>query len=451
MKPVMITPDGPRCQPPSPRARRRPLVYNVIMRRLLTILTFAVAIGGTTGRTCSGAAVPANGDSTGRHLLRPADLPKPFATSSAMNPPRVVPKPDGARLRLPAGFEGFEAAGRFDTPRQMRLSPNGDVFLAESGGGRITVLKDMDGDGRFERRHAYARRLDSPFGMAFVPPFLYVAGSGSVLRFRYQPGDTVARGEPEFVTALPDGGHWTRDLLYDERANRIYVSIGSRSNCAEEPADRAVVLWFTPPGAERPPNGVTLEPFASGLRNPVGLALEPVTRTVWTCVNERDGLGDELVPDYATGLVRGAFYGWPYSYIGANPQPGELGKKRPDLVARAVVPDVLFEAHSAALGLDFYTGTAFPGRYRGGAFAAHHGSWNRRHRVGYKVVFLPFEQGRATGGYEDFMTGFSADPGAEQVWGRPVGILMDRDSSLLVSDDGADVVWRVRYVGAPAR
>lgn len=412
------------------------------MRRFpaIVILAAYVALSADAARSAPSGVVP------GVHHLRPADLPKPYATGSASNPPRVVPKPNGARLTLPPGFEAIEAARGFDTPRQLRLAPNGDLFLAESGGGRITILRDKDGDGRFEERHAWAQRLDSPFGMAFVPGWLYVAGPGSLLRFRYQPGDTTARGAAEFVTDLPEGGHWTRDLLYDDQANRIYVSIGSQSNCREEPPDRAVVMYFTP-ADPLPAGGVTLQPYASGLRNPVSLAMEPTTRAIWTCVNERDGLGDDLVPDYATGLTPGAFYGWPYSYIGSNPQPGELGKKRPDLVAKAIVPDVLFEAHSAALGLTFYTGTAFPERYRGGAFCAHHGSWNRSRRVGYRVVFLPLDKGRATGAYEDFLTGFSDDPGAEQVWGRPVGVLMDRDGSLLVSDDGGDVVWRVRYTG----
>ena len=405
--------------------------------------------GAATGKT--GPAGADSGASSGlrRYYLRPADLPKPNATASAVNPARIVARSEGDFLKLPPGFEAFEAANGFRMPRQMALLPNGDILLSESDADRITLLRDVDGDGRFERRWAWLESINRPFGIAPVGSYIYVAATDRILRCRYAAGDTVFEDEPEFVAWLTPGGynaHWTRNLLYDPAANRMYVSVGSRSNVGEEESMRAAVHAFTLPDVI-PEGGVPLELFASGLRNPVGLAREPVTGTVWTCVNERDGLGDDLVPDYATGLVAGGFYGWPYSYIGRNPQPGALGAKRGDLVARAIVPDVLFESHSAALGMAFYTGTAFPEHFRGGAFVAHHGSWNRSRRTGYKVVYLPFTDGKAVGGYEDFMIGFNPDATRSEVWGRPVGILVDDDGSLLVSDDGGDVVWRVRYRG----
>lgn len=422
---------------------RHPLDALLILALAATILTPACGRSADSGPPNNAAGVLRS------YHFRSTDLPKPNATPSAVNPARVVARSEGNLLSLPPGFEAFEAASGFRMPRQMARLPNGDIALAESDAGRITFLRDADGDGRFEKRWAWLEGIDRPFGIAPVDGYVYVAATDRVLRCRYSPGDTIYRDEPEFVAWLSPGGynaHWTRNLLYDPTTNRMFVSVGSRSNVGEEEAMRAAVHVFTVPTVI-PEDGVTLDLFASGLRNPVGLAREPVTGTVWTCVNERDGLGDDLVPDYATGLVAGGFYGWPYSYIGNNPQPGALSAKRSDLVARALVPQVLFESHSAALGIDFYTGTAFPEHYRGGAFVAHHGSWNRSRRTGYKVVYLPFVDGKATGGYEDFMVGFNPDAARSEVWGRPVGILMDDDGSLLVSDDGGDVVWRVRYRG----
>jgi glucose/arabinose dehydrogenase len=418
-------------------------------RAILTGLMLVAALSGCNSRAdtrpASGAASPA----LSTYHLRAADLPRPNATPSAMNPARVVPRSEGDFVTLPPGFEAIEAAGDFRMPRGMALLPGGDIALSESQADRITLLRDQDGDGRFERRWAWLDGVNRPFGIAVAGGFVYVGATDKIVRCRFAAGDTVFDGEPQFVTWLTPGGynnHWTRNLLYDAATNRMYVTVGSKGNVAEEEPIRAAVHVFTVPDVI-PEAGVTLSLYASGLRNPVGLAREPVTGTIWTAVNERDGLGDDLVPDYATGLVEGGFYGWPYAYIGPNPQPGALGTKRPDLVAQTLVPDVLFESHSAALGIDFYTGTAFPERYRGGAFVAHHGSWNRSRRTGYKVVYLPFENGKPTGGYEDFMVGFNPDPAAPEVWGRPVGVLMDDDGSLLVSDDGGDVVWRVRYVG----
>lgn len=375
--------------------------------------------------------------------VKPESLPKPLATGSAVNGPTLIRKPSGALLKVPKGFEVTEAATGFDMPRMMVLAPNGDVFLSEPGANRVTVLRDRDDDGKFEGRWTFAEALDLPFGMAFVDEYLYVANTGNVVRFPYRAGQTKAAAKPEIVVPrLPRRGynqHWTRNLLYDAKVKKLYITVGSQTNCSEEEPHRAAILRCDP-------DGKNLEVFASGLRNPVGLAQEPVTGAIWTAVNERDGLGDDLVPDYATHLEPNGFYGWPYSYIGRNPQPG-LGNKRPDLVARAIVPDVLFQAHSAALGMVFYTGNAFPGHFRGGAFVAFHGSWNRSKPTGYKIVFLPFEKGHALGYYEDFLTGWQVAPDSSRVWGRPVGLLVDKDGSLLITDDGANKIWRVRYKG----
>jgi glucose/arabinose dehydrogenase len=273
----------------------------------------------------------------------------------------------------------------------MAVLPGGDIALSESDADRITLLRDADGDGRFERRWAWLEGVNRPFGIAVAGAYVYVGATDRIVRCRYAAGDTVFAGEPEFVAWLTPGGynaHWTRNLLYDAATNRMFVTVGSKGNVAEEEPIRAAVHVFTVPAGvvpaggavgtasegAAPEGGVPLRLYASGLRNPVGLAREPVTGTIWTAVNERDGLGDNLVPDYATGLVEGGFYGWPYSYIGKNPQPGDPRHEAPRSRGAGPRPDVLFESHSAALGIDFYTGTAFPEHYRGGAFVAHHGS-----------------------------------------------------------------------------
>lgn len=417
---------------------------------LVLLVHFCAPLAGAARLPADPARDP--GPGLHRYRIRPESLPKPYATPSAVNPPRVVARPDHAILRAPPGFTVIEAAADFRMPRQMHLLPNGDLLLAESEIGQITLLRDADGDGRFEFRSPWVRGLDQPFGLALAEGFVYVGEIDRIIRFPWTSGESRAPGDGEVVvptlTPRSSGGHWTRNLLWDPKERVIYVAVGSLGNVEEDEPNRAAILRFRP-GATIPPGGFPLAIHASGLRNPVGLTLDPATGALWTCVNERDGLGDDLVPDYATKVEPGGFYGWPYAYIGRNPQPG-FAEKRPDLVLRSLVPDVLFEAHSAALGIVFYNGTAFPPRYRGGAFVTHHGSWNRKERVGYRVVYLPFSAGRATGEYEDFLVGWS-DPGAApRVWGRPVGVLVDRDGSLLVSDDGGDRIWRIRYDG-PAR
>ena len=282
--------------------------------------------------------------------------------------------------------------------------------------------------------------LAQPFGMAFNNGYLYVGNSGSLVRYKYTNGDLTAQGEPEKLLDLPAGGHSTRNLIFNRAGTKLYIAVGSESNnTAGEDCRRAAILEFNP-------DGTGYRVYASGIRNPVGLALQPGTDIIWTAVNERDNLGDDLVPDYATSVKDGGFYGWPYSYIGSNPDPRYVGAF-PDLVKRAIVPDVLIPAHSAALGITFYTATQFPQRYRNGAFVGLHGSWNRQTAAGYKVVFFPMTNGRA-GALEDFMTGFLANDGSGgtniERWGRPVGVTVSRDGGLLVSDDGGNRIWKIK-------
>ena len=371
------------------------------------------------------------------HEIRPDQLPKPFATTSAGNPPRVVKRPADAKLTVPPGFRVELFAGGFSDPRNMVLAPNGDIFLADTGGGTIYVL-------RGKQRFTFASGLDGPFGMAFRGNQLYVGNGGAIVRFAYKSGQTAAAGKPVKVVDLPEGGHSTRNLLFSPDG-KLYAAIGSASNVDDETRDprRAAITEYT---LNASATGATARTFASGLRNPIGLAWNPASSELWTVVNERDGLGEDLVPDFATAVHRGAFYGWPFSYIGANPEPRRRGE-HPELVKKAVVPSVLIQAHSAPITIAFYTGTMFPARYRGGAFVTLHGSWNRASRTGYKVVHIPFRNGKPFGGYDDFVTGWAPDPKLRTVWGRPAGLLVLRDGSLLVSDDGAGVIWRVVYGG----
>ena len=390
--------------------------------------------------SCYGADQPpvvatANDPLLKRYAIRVDQLPAPYATHSAGNPPVVLGRPKNAALHLPPGFNVTLWATDFDDPRNMVYAPNGDIFVGEPGGGKITVLRG----GNPQQRVTFADHLNEPFGLAFRSGWLYVGNTDEIVRFRYQNGQTKASGQPEHIAKLPPGGHSTRNLIFNRDASKLYVSVGSRSNVDDETATpfRAAIT-------EMNPDGSGIRTFGSGLRNPVGLAWNPTSGALWTAVNERDGLGDDLVPDYVTEVRSGAFYGWPFSYLGKNVDPRRKGE-HPELVARATVPSVLLQAHSAALGIAFYNGTMFPERYRGGLFVAMHGSWNRTQRTGYKVAFVPFTNGRANGGYEDFLVGFSVDPNARSVWGRPVGVLVMHDGSLLVSDDGSGVIWRVTY------
>lgn len=366
------------------------------------------------------------------HDIRPDRLPAPFETPSAGNPPSVVDRPPDAALHLPPGFRAELWADRLENPRNMVYAPNGDLFVAETGAGRITVFRG----GKPDQRYVFASGLQEPFGLAFRGNQLYVGGEDELVRFPWTAG-AAATGKPEHLADLPGGGHSTRNVIFNRNGSKMYVAIGSRSNVKPEEPMRAAIVEYNPDGSGR-------RIFASGLRNPVGLAWEPSTGALWTAVNERDALGDDLVPDYITEVRDGAFYGWPYAYIGPHEEP-RLKGERPDLVAKAVAPSLLVEAHGAALGIAFYTGSMFPSSYRGGAFVALHGSWNRSKRSGYKVIFVPFRGGKPSGGYDDFMAGWAPDPASRRVWGRPVGLLVMKDGSLLVADDGGNVIWRVTY------
>lgn len=386
-----------------------------------------------------GMADPAPGT---RIEIRAGDLPRPYATGSVFNGSRGVARPAGAALRVPDGFEAKVFADGLSHARWLAVAANGDVFLAEPSAGRVTLLRDGDGDGRAEMRTIFLDGLDDPHGMAISGGYFHVADARGVWRVPYTPGDERARARAQRITASgafgAAGGHWTRNLAFSRDGAHFYVAIGSASNIDEERAPRATVQEFRADGSGQ-------RTFASGLRNPVGIAFYPGGDDLYTVVNERDGLGDELVPDYLTRLKRDGFYGWPYSYIGRNPQPG-FADRRPDLVARAIVPDLLFRSHSAPLGLVFYEGTQFPAGYRGDAFVALHGSWNAAQPRGYFVARVPFADGRPKGYYEVFASGFWRDTDENAyVMGRPAGLAVARDGALLIADDAGGAVWRVSY------
>ncbi len=372
----------------------------------------------------------------------PPKLPAPYHTPSASNAPRVVDRPNGARLTAPTGFSIEEYASGFSTPRYMIYGPSGEILLTESGRqGGVHALVDKNKDGRIteDEKVRLIDKLYRPFGLAVWKDYLYVGEVTSIKRYKYDT-KSLKLGSGEEVVSLreADDGHWTRSLLFDRKGEKLYVAVGSKSNVSPgEPAIRATISRYNPDGTGR-------EIIASGTRNPIGLALYPGSDTLWAAVQERDGLGDDLVPDYFTSIKPGGFYGWPYSYIGPNEDPRNKGQK-PDLVARTIVPDVVLPAHVAVLDARFYTGKMFPARYQGGAFLAFHGSWNRAQRIGYSVAFVPFKDGKPSGPREDFLTGFMTDPNSKEVWGRPVGLLPMADGSLLVTDDGGNKIWRIYY------
>jgi glucose/arabinose dehydrogenase len=394
-------------------------------------------------------------------------LPAPFATPWFRKITRVVPLPDGRLPTVPPGFSVSVFADKLQFARFMALAPNGDVFLAEPvgrGAGKITVLRDADRDGVAEIRETFASALNRPFGLAFWNNYLYVGNNDSIVRFTYVHGQTKADGEAQRIVSLPASdaaldqdtatrlniplsqtrgyNHWTRNVIFNPAGTKLYVTVGSATNSTPENDGAGLARGAV---HEYNPDGTGHRLFAHGLRNPVGLAWSPGTNTLWTAVNERDHLGDDLVPDFITSLRPGGFYGWPYSYIGRNVDP-TVTPQRPDLVATAIVPDVLLGSHAAALGLLFYTGGQFPAEYRHSAFVALHGSINRSTLSGYSVARVPFRNGRPSGPPENFLAGFIARDDAEkEVWGRPVGLLQLADGSLLVSDDGGNRVWRVRY------
>ncbi len=373
----------------------------------------------------------------------PAKLPMPFHTESARRSSRVIGQPANAKLIVPKGFKvNVFAEGEFRYPRWMALAPNGDVFVADSRANSVVVLRDANKDGKADQRFIFSSKLSQPFGMAFHKEWFYVANTDSVVRFKYKSGQTIADGEPEKIVELTPGGynqHWTRNILFSKDGKQMFVSIGSATNVdVEADPKRAAISVYDPDGKNH-------RIYAGGLRNPIGLAWNPKTGKLWAAVNERDGLGDDLVPDYATSVKEDGFYGWPYSYLGKNRDPRR--KEETELVDKAIVPDVIFQSHVAALGIQFYTGKMFPKEYQGDAFVAFHGSWNRAKLSGYTVVRIPFDaKGKLEGNrYENFVSGWLPDENSNEVWGRPVGLLVNSDGSLLIADDGGRKIWRVSY------
>lgn len=381
-------------------------------------------------------------DTAQKFEIKPQDLPAPFATNSANRNSRIVSQPADAKLAVPRGFNvNVYAEGGFTYPRWMALAPNGDVFVADSRANSVIILRDTDKDGAADERFTFADNLSQPFGMAFHDGWFYVANTDSVVRFKYKDGQTKAEGAPEKLIELTEGGynqHWTRNILFSPDGKKLYVSIGSSGNVGVEKDERRAAI------SEYNPDGTGYRLYASGLRNPIGLAWNPATGELWTAVNERDGLGDDLVPDFVTSVKDGGFYGFPYFYIGQNKDPRR--NEDINLASPPIVPDVLITSHSAALGIVFYTGKMFPPEYQGDAFVALHGSWNREKLTGYKIIRINFENGKlASHGYEDFLTGWLPDENSREVWGRPVGLLVNSDGSLLIADDGGKKIWRVSY------
>ena len=392
-----------------------------------------------------------------RRHLTVADLPAPAPEESVDNGPKIVPRPSGVLPIAPKGFKVSLYATGLDNPRLIRVAPNGDLFLAESETGKIKVFRGVKPDGEAELVSVFASGLHQPFGIAFYPAgahpaWVYIGETDGIARFAYRNGDLKASAPAHHLADLPGGGrlrgggHWTRDLVFSKDGSKLFASVGSHSNVDDtdthpEEFHRADVLQFTP-------EGTFVKVYAWGLRNCVGEAIHPVTGELWCSTNERDGLGNNLVPDYITHVEEDGFYGWPWFYFngpsGGLQDPRHIGK-HPELQSKVITPDILLNPHFASLEMLFYEGRQFPAQYRGDGFAAEHGSWNRAKRGGYEVIRLPMKDGHATGEYEDFLTGFVTADG--RVWGRPVGVAVAQDGSLFVSDDGSKSIWRVSYTG----
>ncbi len=399
-------------------------------------------------------------------IKQPDGLPAPYATKSATNFSHVIGWKDETP-KAPEGFVVEKYADGFDHPRWLYVTSNGDVLVAESNSNysflkrvgafiigatksnnlhhsadRITLMRDTNKDGIPDQRETLLTGLNQPFGMLQIGNWLYIGNTNAIIRYPYKTGQTKITDAPEKIVDLPAGKHsrhWTRNIITNSDSSKIYISVGSGSNVAENGIANELLRGAI---LETNLDGSDLRIYASGLRNPVGMGWAPGTKTLWTVVNERDELGDELVPDYFTSVKPGGFYGWPYSYMGQNMDP-RVKELKPVLVQKAIVPDVLVGSHTATLGLAFYTGNSFPEKYREGAFLTQHGSWNRSVLAGYKVIFIAFKNGRPSGQAEDFLTGFLANLEKKQVHGRPVGIIVMDDGSLLVADDVSNTIWRV--------
>jgi glucose/arabinose dehydrogenase len=414
----------------------------------------------------------AQADNPAQTITTPKDetvhLPAPYASKSVTKRVDVIDWPAGKTPTAPAGFTVSEFAGDLQSPRWAYVAPNGDILVSEAAtlpkgtkkqiaatlnldksrslqrtsANRITLFRDTNGDGKPDLRSVFMTDLNQPFGMLVLGNSFYVANTNGVMKFPYQPGDTKITAKGQKIMDLPEGGynnHWTRNLYPSADGKSILVTVGSGSNVMEHgPANelrRANILEINPDGTGE-------KVYASGLRNPIGLAWNPVTKALWAAVNERDELGDELVPDYITSVKEGGFYGWPYAYYGPNEDPRRKGE-RPDLVKKAIVPDVPMGPHVAALGLTFYDKKAFPAKYQNGAFVGEHGSWNRSAYSGYQVAFVPFQEGKPAGKPEPFLTGFLVGDGSDKAYGRPVGVVTLPDGALLVTDDAGNKLWRV--------
>ena len=421
----------------------------LIVCRFLPAAVLAAAVGfGAASALAQGNQAPGVDAPGVAHRVTAADMPAPYATPSARNGPRIVEQPPGAALKVPAGFSVSAFFTGLTNPRELRTAPNGDIFIAESQAGRIRIIRAPAGAARAGQDSIFAQGLDRPFGIAFYPPgpdphYVYVASTDSVVRFPYQSGDLKASGGPETIIAnLPhNGGHWTRSLAFSPDGKTLYVSVGSSSNDADNgelaEAGRADILAFDPDGGNK-------RIFASGLRNAVDLAVLSESGVLVASVNERDGLGDDLPPDYLTRVTQGGFYGWPWFYIGDHADPRHL-HEHDELANSVLIPDLLIQPHSAPLGIAVYTGRQFPEEYRGDVFVALHGSWNRAIRTGYKLIRVRMKDGAPTGIYEDFLVGFLTPDG--DVWGRPVGVTVTGDGALIMSDDATGTLWRVAYTG----
>ena len=364
------------------------------------------------------------------------NLPAPFTTKSADNSPREEAPPPGFLPSVPQGFRINVFADDFKVPRWLTVAPNGDIFLAETGADRIDILRDPHNSGGAQEREVFATGTTRVFGIAFHGDYIYVGNMTELVRFRYDPKTSKRLGEAEPLMKLPGGGHITRSVSIAPDGKHLFVSVGSGSNIntGEKPIRAAITICDL--------DGKNARLFGSGLRNPVGLAINPATGELWTSVNERDELGDNLPPDYFTSVKDGGFYGWPYSYIGSNVDP-RVKPQKPELVAKAIIPDVLLGAHVAPLQFAFYTGKQFPESYWGGAFIAEHGSWNRATRAGYQIAFVAFKDGQPSADPVPFMTGLVPNPSGRDVYGRPVGVAVAPDGSLLVSDDDAGRIYRI--------
>lgn len=395
------------------------------------------------------------------------NLPAPDTNAAKSNFSKVIGWPEGKAPVAPAGFSVSKFASKIKSPRNIYIAPNGDILVALSNSERNTkekiaaaisgkaksevggesentvlLYRDTNNDGKFDLQTTFLTGLDQPYGLLIIGNSFYVANTDGLYQYPYKTGDTKITGTGKKILSLPAGGynnHWTRNLIANADNSKIYITVGSGSNVGENGMEnelrRANILEINPDGTGE-------KIYASGLRNPVGVAWAPGTKVLWTAVNERDGLGDDLVPDYITSVKQGGFYGWPYSYYGQNEDPRMKGQ-HPELVKAAIVPDLAVGAHTASLGLAFYTGKNFPSKYQGGAFIGQHGSWNRSKLAGYKVAFVPFKNGTIAGKMEDFLTGFIADESKSEVYGRPVGVAVAKDGAILVADDVSSTIWRV--------